>query len=640
MRSRGGRTTPRKHTCSTASTSIPNGDITKPLVPVLASGLPVRGAKNKREFVVPLRKGVKFHDGTPFNAGSVLFDYVTDIDKTQQFYDAKAIFAGVNFILGVTKIDALDEHHVKFTLNRPLGDFTSQLVTFAGLMSSTAIRKNGLDSVALNPVGTGPYRFVEAIKGDHITLEANDDYFLGRPKIDRIVVRAIPDYAALTAALLSGEVDVSWFVNVNDVPAFQKNSNLNVAFRSGVATGYVEFNAMGANGVNTFKDPRVRQAALHALDKRKLINAGLHGYGQVGAGLNPQPSAGYQPSLRDYYKFDANQAKTLLNAAGGPRDVTLSVPSNLYWPLAGQIIQSDWNAVGLKTNLNVIDAAAFGSTMTQGKHDVFIWDATPVLFQPWALYNTLLQPDERAEHAQRRLGRPEVPAAPARGVRDCGSGQGQELRRPDGQDPARQHDLAGQLLPDDRVGLQQAAQGLPAAERQVRDVHECADHVTRRSPAGDGEPGDSERSAAWPAASLRPAVFRQTPGSGSSSAAAARASPMALLRSLLSDPTTAVSLVFLVVVVLSAVLAPLVAPYSAGEAGLPPRPGRAVVVASVRNRSDRPRPALPDHVRRPDIARDRRLARSCSPSWPAPSSGSSAGTSAAGSTAPSCAGST
>jgi peptide/nickel transport system substrate-binding protein len=371
---------------------MPGGDITKPVVPVLASGLPVRDKKNKRQYVVPLRKGVKFHDGTPFNAGSVLFDYVTDIDKTQQFYDPKAIFAGVNFILGVSKIEALDEYHVKFTLNRPLGDFTSQLVTFAGLMSPTAIRKNGLDNAALNPIGTGPYRFVEAVKGDHVTLEANDDYFLGRPKIDRIVVRSIPDYAALTAALLSGEVDVSWFVNVNDVPTFQKNTNLNVAFRPGVVTGYVEFNAMGANGVNTFKDLRVRQAALHALDKRKLINAGLHGYGAVGAGLNPQPSTGYQPSMRDYYKFDPNQAKSLLNAAGGPRDVTLSVPSNLYWPLAGQIIQNDWNAVGLKTNLNVIDAAAFGSTMTQGKHDVFIWDGTPVLFVPWGLYNVLFNP--------------------------------------------------------------------------------------------------------------------------------------------------------------------------------------------------------------------------------------------------------
>jgi peptide/nickel transport system substrate-binding protein len=339
-----------------------------------------------------LRKGVKFHDGTPFNAGSVMFDYVTNIDKTQQFYDAKAIFAGVNFILGVKEIDALDERRVMFTLNRPLGDFTSQLVTFAGLMSPTAIRKNGLDNAALNPIGTGPYRFVEAVRGDHVTLEANDEYFLGRPKVDRIVVRSIPDFAALTAALLAGEVDVSWFVNPNDVPAFRRNQNLTVAFRPGVVTGYVEFNAMGANGVNTFKDVRARQAALHALDKRKLIATALNGYGSIGAGLNPLPSAGYQPALRDNYKFDLSKARSLLGAAGGDREVRLSVPSNLHWPLAGQVIQNDWNAAGLKTTLNVVDAAAFGGTMSQGRHDVFIWDATPVLFQPWALYNVLFNP--------------------------------------------------------------------------------------------------------------------------------------------------------------------------------------------------------------------------------------------------------
>jgi peptide/nickel transport system substrate-binding protein len=370
----------------------PAGDISKKLVPKLAVGLPKK-VPNKRQYVVQLRKGVKFHDGTPFNADAVVFNYMADLDKKNAFYDSKAIYANVNFALGFTNVEAIDDYHVRFTVNRPLGDFMAQLVAMAGFMSPTAIRKVGIDNAGLAPVGTGPYRFVEAVKGDHVTLEANPGYFLGKPKIDRLVIRAIPDYASMSAALLSGDVDVTWFANVDDVDAFKRNSNLVVADRPGVSAGYVEFNAMGANGASAFKDVRVRQAALHAIDKQKLISAGLHGFGSVGAGLNPVPSRlGYQPQLKNYYKFDKTKAKQLLAAAGGSRDVTLSVPSNLYWPLAGQVIQNDWNSVGLNTKLNVVDAAVFGGTMSQGRHDAFLWDATPTLFEPWALYNTLFNP--------------------------------------------------------------------------------------------------------------------------------------------------------------------------------------------------------------------------------------------------------
>jgi len=372
----------------------PNGDVTKPLTPRLASGPPIRGRGVKREFVVPLRKGVKFHDGTPFNANAVVVNYMADIDKAYSLYDPRVVYAGVAFLLGVTNVEALDDHHVKFTMNQPIGDFESQLVSLAGLMSPTAIRSAGsVANAGAHPIGTGPYRFVEAVPGDHVTLEANPDYFGGKPQIDQIVIRAIPDPSALTAALLSGDVHVSWFVNPQDVSKFQKSANLRTSFRTGVVTGYTEFNATGANGVDTFTDVRARQAALHAINKRGLIAAALNGYGRPGAGLNP-PSipGGWSPQFRDYYKFDLGKAKSLLKAAGGPRDVTLSVPSNSYWPLLGQVIQNDWNSIGLDTTLKVIDAAIFGSTMNKAQHEVFIWDLTEILLAPWPGYNLLFNP--------------------------------------------------------------------------------------------------------------------------------------------------------------------------------------------------------------------------------------------------------
>ena len=81
-----------------------------------------------------------------------------------------------------------------------------------------------------------------------------------------------------------------------------------------------------------------------------------------------------------------------MSAAGGPRDVTLSVPSNSYWPLLGQVVQSAWNGVGLNTTLKVIDATVFGGTMNKAQHDVFFWDLTQIVPVPWAGYNLLFNP--------------------------------------------------------------------------------------------------------------------------------------------------------------------------------------------------------------------------------------------------------
>ena len=375
--------------------SYPNGDITKSLEPRLASGPPVRGRGVKREFVVPLRKGIKFHDGTPFNANAVVMNYKAATDKTYPLYDSKNVYGGVTILYGVTNVEALDDYRVKFTLNRPIGDFEVQLAShLAGIMSPKSITAAGsIVEAGAHPVGTGPYRFVEGIAGDHVTLEANPDYFRGKPKIDGIVIRAIPDSSALAAALLAGDVDVSWSVSSKDVSRLRSSSRLNVAFTSGMVTGYVEFNATGANGARTFADVRVRQAALHAINKRDLIAVALNGYGSVGAGLNPRAMVGgWSPQFSDYYKFDPAKAKSLLSAAGGSRDVTLSVPSNSYWPLLGQVVQNAWNAVGLNTTLKVIDATAFGATMNKAQHDAFFWDLTQIVPIPWAGYNLLFNP--------------------------------------------------------------------------------------------------------------------------------------------------------------------------------------------------------------------------------------------------------
>ena len=362
----------------------PNGDATKRLVPSLALEFPER-VKGKRQYDVKLRRGVRFHDGTPFNADSVVFNFMRYIDKAHPFYDAGAIYVGGFNLVGISKVEAINAHTVRFTLNRPLADFKAQLVAFAGIASPTAVRAAGVANFGQKPVGTGPYRFVEAVRGDHVTLERFDGYWGPKAKTPRLIIRAMPDPSAVTAALLSGVIQLTLFPSVDDVPMLMRNSKFRVGFKPSIITGYAEFNVSRGD----FRDQRVRLAACRAINKRRLINVALNGFGNIGAGVNPLPSWGYQSTLKDHNSYNPSAARTLLQAAGGSQSVTLSVQSSGYWPRMAEAIQADWNAVGLRTTIRPIDSAAFYGTMTQGQHDVFIGDVTPLLFQPYVVYNVL-----------------------------------------------------------------------------------------------------------------------------------------------------------------------------------------------------------------------------------------------------------
>ena len=367
--------------------AYPLNDVRKPIVPSLASDFPT-GRPGGLEFVVPLRKGVKFTDGTPFNAEAVVFNYMRYIDKSHQYYDPAAVQVPNLVLLGVTKVEPVGQYQVKFTLNRPLGSFITQLVgAFAGIMSPTAVMAAGVANAGLNPVGTGPFRFVEAVKGDHITLAANEAYWGGKPASDQLVIRAIPNLGALTAALLSGDVNITNFINYSDVALFRSNRNFSLSYLTSVVTGYMGFNTGGIAGYTGFTDLKVRQAACFATNKARLISLALSGYGVPGAGLNPPGSWGYNPAARGIFKTDPAKARALLSAANSDGKVAITTQSSGYWPQMAVEIQNDWNAAGFHATIQTMDPSVYYANATLGLHDVFLGDGTPSVFQPYNLYN-------------------------------------------------------------------------------------------------------------------------------------------------------------------------------------------------------------------------------------------------------------
>jgi peptide/nickel transport system substrate-binding protein len=339
--------------------------------PNLATGYKV--STDGLTYTFDLRQGVKFHDGSPFNADAVVFNYMRYLDKSHPYYDPQAVTA-LTFLSLVNTITAKDDHTVEFVLKQPRRDFVGNLTAmFCGIVSPTAVQKYGVTDIGQHPTGTGPFMF-DKQENNQLTMVANPDYWGGRPPLDKVIVRAIPDSQAMTASLLSGEVDGTCWPDLNNLDTFRNNPNLNVVISPAANASYM--------GVNVewpaLQDVRARQAMAHSINKQKIMDTVYHG--------NVQPHKGgqcdapiwwfFSSDLEDYYTYDVAKAKSLLDQAGGPRDLPIWVQTSEYWPLLGELLQNDFNAAGFNAQVVKVDPATYFSGINEGKHGVYMYEMT------------------------------------------------------------------------------------------------------------------------------------------------------------------------------------------------------------------------------------------------------------------------
>lgn len=258
------------------------------------------------DFVLSLRDGVKFHDGTAFNADAVVVNFERLLDPATKAPDA-AVFPGL-------RVTAIDDRTVRFSNSAPNADFLLSLTEKPGqIISPKAIADFGND-VGTKPVGAGPFTFVEWVQGDHVTIRKNPDYWdSGYPFLDEVEFRDISDGAVVSAGLKSGDLDIGEpsgadFDTIANSPNFQVWSVPGV----GNVSDIILFPRN-----EPFVDPRARAAVIWALD-RKTINdvvyAGLH---IVPHGVIPPSFWAYNPEIESKgWGYDVQKAKTLLSAAG------------------------------------------------------------------------------------------------------------------------------------------------------------------------------------------------------------------------------------------------------------------------------------------------------------------------------------
>jgi|SaaInl7_200m_RNA_FD_contig_91_469191_length_1715_multi_8_in_0_out_0_1 peptide/nickel transport system substrate-binding protein len=275
-------------------------------------------------WIFQLQEGVTFHDGTPFNAEAVAWNFNRWAFTDHPAHYESFIFTYYEWLFGgydddslIETAEATGEYEVTFTLRNPNGVFlTNMAVVMAAIHSPTAVEAAG-SSYGEPEVGfvcTGPYEFTEWIPDQHTVLTRNADYWGDNPSnIDKIIFRVIPDNAVRYAALQAGEIDGTEQINVEDLEAVESSDDTYLMSRPPLNIMYTAFNYR----IKELRDVRVRQAISMAFDREAIVEA-FYPPGAVVAKTQVPPGLwGYNPDIPDPV-YDPEGAMALLAEAGYP----------------------------------------------------------------------------------------------------------------------------------------------------------------------------------------------------------------------------------------------------------------------------------------------------------------------------------
>jgi len=318
------------------------------------------------EYTFNLREGVSFHDGSPFNAEAVKFNFERMINENHPYHTGT--FPLSFYFSAVAGVEAVDESTVTFTLNEPYAPFLSNLAYPAGLIVSKAAVETHGEDFDRNPSGTGAFKFAEWQSNTRVVIERNADYWDGAPPLEAVVYRPITDANTRVAAMLAGEIDVMVEVPPDNVATFSDSADFALYEEAGPHLWFLILNAK--EGV--FANKAARQAVNYAVDKQSLVDNVLQGTATVASG--PTPPAfnwAYNEDL-DPYPYDPDKARALLAEAGVAEGTSLTFyvtqgGSGMLDPISmGTAIQADLQAVGLDVAIETYEWNTFLGKVNPG----------------------------------------------------------------------------------------------------------------------------------------------------------------------------------------------------------------------------------------------------------------------------------
>jgi 4-phytase/acid phosphatase/peptide/nickel transport system substrate-binding protein len=313
-----------------------------------------------------LRAGVKFHDGTPYNAQAVAWNYARQKDPKN---NCRCAF----YIANINNVEAKDDLTVVFNMRDPVVNLPALLAPPTSnnvVQSPSAIQAKG-DDYNRNPVGTGPYFIKSWTAGDRMVLERNPNYWRKEfPYLDRIVLRPLPDSQSRFASLLSGESDIVWAdeFEADNIARAGKDAALKVHTYTGSGASVWAFNTK----VAPFDDVRVRQALVMALDRKKWSQALTNGLARPAS--NPYGDGSWVKCKDDgALPHDPEKAKALLKEYGKPVEFKMLATATPRGRTNGQIMQQFWKQVGANMEIEQVDQATIVPRAFQRQFQITPW---------------------------------------------------------------------------------------------------------------------------------------------------------------------------------------------------------------------------------------------------------------------------
>lgn len=358
-----------------------------------------------------LREGVQFTNGEEFNADAVKYSLDRVLNPDNQAPTA-------SYVSTISEVKVIDTYTVHVITKNPDPLIPIRFNRYpTEVVPPKYVEEVGQEQFSQNPIGTGPYKFVEWNRGSSVVLEANEDYWNGSPSVKKVSFRSIPEASTRVAALLNGEVDIITAVSPEDRARIDDSdrARLSEVVRAG-NTVYV--------GLRTDQEPfnnkLVRQAMNHAIDVKVIVEQVLQGAAVETDSLIGPKDFGYAGEY-DQYEYNPEKAKELLAEAGYPNGFSATFDT-VNWYIknvdVAQVIAQQLQAVGIDVEVNNVESTVYRTKVPSGEQaEMYIlgWSSTNTLDADAAIYSVLHSGDPYSTY-----NNPEVDAMldEARGTTD------------------------------------------------------------------------------------------------------------------------------------------------------------------------------------------------------------------------------
>ncbi|MBS6646574.1 MAG: ABC transporter substrate-binding protein [Clostridiaceae bacterium] len=323
--------------------------------------------ENGRDIIFTLRDGIKFHNGETMTADDVVFSFNTIINGA---YATTATSP-------MERMEKVDDNHVKLVFKLVYGPALEAAATSYMCVFPQAYYEQDPDGFLRNPIGTGAYKFVEWVSGDHIALTRNDDYFDGIPSIKDVTYKVYLDSSVAAIALENGEIDVLTNPTQTDRSNLMNHEGIVYKETESAMVTWAFFNCEGR-----FSDQRLREAFHYAIDREAVLQGAAEGVGKVANSMFPNFLPGSDPDYQISHPYNPEKAKELLAEAGYGDGMEITVKTresaNYYRPM--EIMQAQLAQVGVTMNIERMESNAWSNDVLRRSDFEFNLIATTLGF--------------------------------------------------------------------------------------------------------------------------------------------------------------------------------------------------------------------------------------------------------------------